>query len=57
VQFGSTTKPIVNRPFTGVFRDYIRWPAASRGIPLRLRVTVLAAHTRKILTYAVTPHA
>ena len=57
VQFGSTTKNIVQRPFTGVFRDYISWPAASRGIPLRLRVTVVAAHTKKVLTYAVTPHA
>ncbi|MFN2628863.1 MAG: hypothetical protein ABR569_09545 [Gaiellaceae bacterium] len=55
VQFGSTTKPIVRRPFSGVFRDYIRWPAAARGIPLTLRVTVVVAHTRRIIRYAVTP--
>jgi hypothetical protein len=57
VQFGSTTQNIVRRPFTGVFRDYISWPAESRGIPLTLRVTVVAAHTKKVITYAVTPHA
>ena len=44
-------------PFTGVFRDYILWPAESRGIPLTLRITVVAAHTKKVITYLVTPHA
>jgi hypothetical protein len=57
VQFGATTKIIVKWPFTGVFRDYILWPAESRGIPLTLRITVVAAHTKKVITYLVTPHA
>ena len=42
VDFGTTKKPLVNRPFTGVFRDFVLWPGSSRGIPLRFRVTVVA---------------
>jgi hypothetical protein len=55
VQFGTTKKNIVNRPFKGEFRDFIIWTGSSRGIPLRLRVTVRAAGTKKVVTYAVTP--
>ena len=43
VQFGKTTKTIVNWPFKGEFRDFIIWPASSRGIPLKLRITVVVA--------------
>ena len=57
VDFGTTTKPIVNRPFTGVFRDFVLWPGDSRGIPLRFRVIVVAAGTRKVIDYAVTPRS
>src|SRR5215470_9764135 len=34
VQFGNTTKKIKAYPFTGTFRDFVIWPADSRGIPL-----------------------
>ena len=54
VQFGTTKKNIVNRPFTGKFKDFVIWPAESRGIPLTFRVTVKAGTTRKVIDYAVT---
>jgi hypothetical protein len=55
VQFGTTTKNITNWAFTGRFRDFVLWPASSRGIPLRLRVIVKVGTTKRTLTYAVTP--
>jgi hypothetical protein len=55
VQFGSTTKNITNWPFTGRFRDFIIWPASSRGIPLKLRVVVKVDSVKRVLTYPVTP--
>jgi hypothetical protein len=55
VQFGSSTKNITNWPFTGVFRDFIIWPASSRGIPLKLSVVVKVGSTKRTLTFAVTP--
>jgi len=55
VQFGSTTKNITNWPFRGRFRDFIVWPASSRGIPLRLRLVVRAGTARRTIVYAVTP--
>jgi hypothetical protein len=33
VQVGPTTKDITNLPVKGLYRDYIIWPAGSRGIP------------------------
>ncbi len=55
VEFGDTKKLIANRPFTGAFRDFVRWPAESRGIPLTFRVTVVAGGVRKVIAYRVTP--
>jgi hypothetical protein len=55
VQFASSTKNITNWPFTGRFRDFIIWPASSRGIPLKLRVVVKVGSAKRVLTYAVTP--
>jgi len=55
VQFGATTKRVVNWPFKGVFRDYLVWPSSSRGIPLTFRVTVRVGRARHVLTYRVTP--
>ena len=49
----ATKKPIVNRPFTGVFRDYVLWPGESRGIPLTFRVTVKAAGVTRVIRYVV----
>jgi hypothetical protein len=57
VDFAATKKPIVNRPFKGVFRDYVLWPAEARGFPLTLRVTVVAGGVRKVIRYTVTPRS
>ncbi len=57
VEFGTSTKKITNWPFNGVFRDFIIWPASARGIPLRLRVIVVVGTSRRVVDYAVTPHA
>ena len=54
VEFGASTKHITNWPFKGVFRDFIIWPAESRGVPLTFRVTVVAGKVRKVLDYRVT---
>ena len=55
VQFGNTTRNVTRFPFRGVFRDFVIWPAESRGIPLKLRVTVVRRGFRKVIPYAVTP--
>jgi len=55
VQFGTTTKNITNWPVKGTFRDFIVWPADSRGIPLTFRVTVRVGAERKTESYVVTP--
>ena len=58
VEFGPSTKKIVNWPITGTFRDYIIWPPSSRGIPLKLRITLVGTHgARTVVSYAVVPHA
>jgi hypothetical protein len=57
VEFGTSTKPITNWPFKGVFRDFIVWPASSRGVPLKFRVIVVVGKTRRVVDYAVTPRA
>jgi hypothetical protein len=56
VQFGNTTKNIKAYPFTGTFRDFVIWPADSRGIPLTFRLTVKSGPTKKVIGYHVTPH-
>jgi hypothetical protein len=55
VTFANGPKNITNWPFKGTFRDFIIWPASSRGVPLKLRVTVRAGGVKKVITYAVTP--
>jgi hypothetical protein len=55
VQFGKTTKNVVNWRFKGEFHDFIIWPRSSRGIPLKLRITVRTATAKKIVAYAVIP--
>ena len=57
VERGPTTQKIKNWPFTGVYRDYIIWPSSSRGIPLTLRLTVVAGAGRKVIDYPVVPRA
>ena len=56
VTFRNGAKPITNWPFKGTFRDFVIWPASSRGVPLKLRTVVRAGGVRKVITYAVTPH-
>jgi hypothetical protein len=53
VEYDGTKRKIVNRRFVGVFRDYVTWPATSRGFPLRLRVTVRAGSAVRTLSYRV----
>ncbi len=55
VEFGTSTKPITNWQFKGMFRDFIIWPASSRGVPLKFRVIVVVGKTRRVVDYAVTP--
>jgi hypothetical protein len=57
VQFGKGTKNITRWPFKGVFREYVIWPASSRGIPLTFRLTIVVSRTKKVINYRVTPHA
>jgi hypothetical protein len=56
VKFGNTTKNIKAYPFAGTFRDFVIWPAESRGIPLTFRLTVKSGPTKKVIGYHVTPH-
>ena len=57
VEFGPTTKKIVNWPIIGMYRDYIIWPPDSKGIPLKLRITLVGTHgARAVVSYAVVPH-
>jgi hypothetical protein len=56
VQFGLTTSDVKAFPFRGTFRDFVIWPAESRGIPLTFRLTVKSGSTTKVIAYRVTPH-
>ena len=56
VQFGLSKRYIKAFPFTGRFRDFVIWPAESRGIPLTFRLTVKSGPTKKVIAYHVTPH-
>ena len=55
VRFGTSMKNITNWPFKGTFRDFIIWPASSRGIPLQLRAVVKVGAKKTVLTVTVTP--
>jgi mono/diheme cytochrome c family protein len=57
VQRGTTKKNVTNLPFTGTYKDFVVWPASSRGVPLTLRATVKVGATKTVLTYKVTPRA
>jgi hypothetical protein len=57
VTYGTTSKPIANRPFHGAFRDFILFPASGRGVPLTFRVTVVVGKTKRTIDYKVTPRA
>lgn len=55
VEFGKSTKKVVNWPFKGQFSDFVIWPASARGIPLTFRVTVKVGAVKKLIPYLVTP--
>jgi hypothetical protein len=55
VEFGCCKRFVTNRPFTGVFRDYVRYPPESQGFRLVFRVTVKALGGKRVLTYWVKP--
>lgn len=55
VDYGTTKNPIKNRPFTGVFRDFMIWPSSTRGLPLTWRIVVVAGTAKKTIDYKVTP--
>jgi hypothetical protein len=57
VEFGRSTKKIVRWRFRGTFRDFIIWPRSSRGIPLKLRLRVVAGSSRRVIVYRVVPRA
>ena len=54
VEFGDTHRLVVARPFTGVFRDFIRFPPESKGFKLTLRFIVQAKGAKVVLTYWIT---
>lgn len=55
VEFGKSTKKILRWPFTGTFRDFLVFPASSRGIPLTFRVTVVGGGRTHVVNYPITP--
>ena len=57
VEFGANTKKVTKVPIRGTFRDYMIFPASARGIPLKIRVTVVVGTGRSVVNYAVTPRA
>ena len=54
VEYDDTTEKIVDWPVTGVFRDFVLYPADARGVPLRFQVIVRAQGRVARLTYVVT---
>ena len=54
-QVGTSTRELVNYPFTGRYRDFAQWPVASRGYRLVFRVTVAAGGGQQTVRYWVRP--
>jgi hypothetical protein len=52
---GSTKRKLLDFPFTGRYRDFAVWPAASQGFRLTFRVVVKARGGSRTLTYWVKP--
>ena len=56
VEFGKSTKNIVNWRFTGTFSDFVIWPPNSAvGLPLAFRLTLRSGGQTKVITYTVMP--
>ena len=47
VEFGANTKNVTNIPFNGTFRDYMIFPSSARGIPLKIRVTLVVGTSQR----------
>ena len=54
-EVGTSTRKLLNFPFAGRYRDFTKWPAASRGYRLTFRVIVKAQGSSRTLTYWVRP--
>ena len=54
-EVGTSTRKLLNYPFTGRYRDFTQWPAASQGYRLTFRVIVKAHGSARTLTYWVRP--
>jgi hypothetical protein len=54
-QVGTTTKKLLNFPFTARYRDFVQWPAASRSFRLTFRAIVNARGSSRTLTYWIRP--
>jgi hypothetical protein len=54
-EVGTSTRKLLNFPFTGRYRDFTQWPAASRGYRLTFRVIVKSQGSSRTLTYWVRP--
>ncbi len=55
VAYDNTSKKIRNMAFDGEFRDYVEWPADSRGYTLTFRVIAKTAKGTVEITYPVKP--
>jgi hypothetical protein len=54
-EVGTTTRKLRDYPFSGRYRDFAQWPAASRGYRLTFRVTVRALGGSRTVNYWVRP--
>ena len=54
-EVGTTTRKLRDYPFSGRYRDFAQWPAASRGYRLTFRVTVRALGSSRTVNYWVRP--
>jgi hypothetical protein len=54
VEFGCCKRFVTNHAFTGVFRDYVRFPPESRSVGLTFRVIVKALGARRTLNFPIT---
>jgi len=52
---GTTTRKLRDYPFSGRYRDFAQWPAASRGYRLTFRVSVRALGSSRTVNYWVRP--
>jgi chitodextrinase len=54
-QVGTSKRKLRDYPFSGQYRDFAQWPAASRGYRLTFRVTVRALESWRTVNYWVRP--